>query len=103
MMLFNSGKNPPKLPALTLLGHPLAYKQSVTFLGLIFNSKLTWNLHFDYILTKEIKSINILKVISRLPWGKDTETLAHLAKSIVRSKLTGKRYISVPQNTYKKR
>ena len=104
MVLFNSGSNPHKLPALTLLGDPLEYKQNVKFLGLIFTSKLTWNLHLNHIITKAIKSLNILKVISRLPWGKDTDTLTHLATSIVRSKLTyGQEvYFSAPNYLLKK-
>ena len=104
MMLFNSGSNPQKLPAFTLLGDSLEYKQSVKFLGLVFTSKLTWNLHFDYILTKAVKSLNLVKVISRLPWGKDTETLKHLATTIVRSKLTyGQEvYFSAPKYLLKK-
>ena len=65
---------------------------------------MTWNLHFDYILTKAIKSLNLLKVISRLPWGKDTETLIHLATATVRSKLTyGQEvYFSAPKYLLKK-
>ena len=104
MILFNTGSNPQKLPDLTLLGDPLEYKQSVKFLGLIFTSKLTWNLHFDYIITKAIKSLNLLKVISKLPWGKDTETLTYLATAIVRSKLTygQEAYFSAPKYLLKK-
>ena len=104
MVLFNPGSNPQKLPILNLLGDILEYKQNVKFLGVIFTSKMTWNLHFNYIITKAIKSINILKVISRLPWGRDTETLTHLATSIVRSKLTyGQEvYFSAPKYLLRK-
>ena len=88
MMLFNAGSNPSNLPIFKLNGEIIGYSQVVKFLGVFLTPKLTWNVHIDYILTKARKSINFLKVISRLPWGMDTKVLIHLSLALVRSKLT---------------
>ena len=88
MMLFNSGDNPKSKPIFKLSGEILEYKEVVKFLGVFLTSKLSWNIHFDYMLTKARKTINFLKIVSRLPWGMDTQNLVHLSMALVRSKLT---------------
>lgn len=88
LVLFNAGDNPSKLPIFKLEGTALEYKKNVKFLGIIFTSKLTWNLYFDYILTKARQNLNLLKIIAKLPWGKDSETLIHLSTALIRSQLS---------------
>lgn len=88
MMLFNNGQNPSILPTFKLGTDTLNYADSVKFLGIHFSSKLSWNLHIDYIITKARKSLNFMKVVSKQAWGQDPFTLINLANSLVRSKLT---------------
>ena len=104
MILFNSGDSPANLPIFHLDGKPLDYKQNVKFLGVIFTQKLTWNMYFDHMLTKARKSLNMLKIISKLPWGMDVESLIHLSTALIRSKLTyGQEvYFSAPKYLLKK-
>jgi ribonuclease HI len=88
MMLFNCGFNPDELPCFKLDQNVLNYVQSVKFLGVYLNSKLSWKDHVDYILTKARKSLNFLKIVSKYHWGQDISTLIHLSTSLIRSKLT---------------
>ena len=101
MMLFNSGENPENLPKFKINDTVLEYKKSVKFLGVIFTCKLTWTLHIEHILTKARKGLNFIKIISKQPWGQNTDTLIHLATSLVRSRLTyAQEVFLVLQSTY---
>ena len=88
MMLFNSGNNPEKLPVFKIEDKIVIYKDTVKFLGVYLTPKLSWNIHIENILTKARKSLNLLKVIAKQPWGMDTQCLIHLSTSLVRSKLS---------------
>ena len=88
MMLFNNGQNPRHLPTLVVDGQVLQYSTEIKFLGVYLTPKLNWKKHFDYILHKATKSLNLLKVVSKQHWGQDTKMLIHLALSLVRSKLS---------------
>jgi ribonuclease HI len=55
------------------------------FLGVIFDRKLTWSQHIDYIADKCKKRLNILKAISSQNWGASKKTLLLLYKSLIRS------------------
>jgi ribonuclease HI len=72
---------------LTLHGEAISRSNSVKILGLIFDRKMTWKNHIDYLKQKCHKSLNILKMIKGTDWGADRATMVHLYKSIVRSKL----------------
>ena len=87
LMLFNNGKNPPYVPVFELNGKTLQYKSTVKFLGIILTPKLNFKTHIETLVTKARKRLNLLKIVSHLPWGKDTKTLLHLATSLIRSKL----------------
>ena len=82
----------------------IEYKQVVNFLGVYITSKLTWNYHLEYILTKARKTYNFLKIVSRQSWGKATQILIHLATSLVRSKLSYAQevFFSAPKYLLKK-
>ena len=88
MVLFNNGSNPDDMPSFKINNVVIEYKQVVKFVGLLITSKLTWNNHIEQILTKARKSLNLMKIISKQPWGQDNRTLIHLSTSLVRSKLS---------------
>ena len=75
------------VPTLTLNGNILPYEKEVKFLGMIFDSKLTWSTHIDTLKVKVKKSLNILKVVSGFNWGADKKSLLRLYDSLCRSKL----------------
>ena len=72
-------------PVLKLDNDPIQFVKEAKFLGLIWDTKLTFEPHIKYLKARCRKSLNILKVISRTEWGTDQTTL--LYRSLVRSKL----------------
>ena len=74
------------VPNLTLKGTILPYEKEVKFLGLIFDSKLTWTSHIDALKLRVKKSLSILKVVSGFDWGADKKSLLKLYDSLCRSK-----------------
>lgn len=74
-------------PHLILYKKPIKVVNQVKFLGLIFDSKLTFLPHLKYLKQSCQNSLNILKVISHTDWGADKQTLLTLYRSLVRSKL----------------
>ena len=74
-------------PVLKLGGDPIQFVKEAKFLGLIWDTKLTFEPHIKYLKARCQKALNILKVLSRTEWGADQTTLLKLYRSLVRSKL----------------
>jgi len=74
-------------PDIFLSAHAIPYKPTAKFLGLTFDSKLTWRPHVNNIKAKCTKSMNLLKSVASEDWGADQHTLMHLYRSLVRSQL----------------
>ena len=74
-------------PVINLYGEPIKVSKQVKFLGLIFDSKLSFLPHIKYLKNSCQKGLNVLKVISHTDWGADRKTLLLLYRSLVRSKL----------------
>ena len=72
---------------LILDNDPIQFVKEANFLGLIWDTKLTFEPHIKYLKTRCQRSLNILKVLSRTEWGADRTTLLKLYRSLVRSKL----------------
>ena len=75
------------MPHLKLDGAILPYVDEVKFLGMIFDSKLTWAKHIDDLNLKIKKSLNLLKVISGFDWGADQKSLLRIYDALCRSEL----------------
>ncbi|XP_073976449.1 uncharacterized protein [Rhodnius prolixus] len=74
-------------PTLILDGTPIHYKDSVRFLGLIFDSKLSWQEHIEYTSTKARRTLDILKFLGSYKWGTEREILKRIFICLTRSKL----------------
>jgi len=55
------------------------------FLGINFDSKLTWSDHVNYIMDKCNKRLNLLRAVSGNKWGASKKTLLILYRSLIRS------------------
>ena len=55
--------------------------------GLIFDRKLTLIPHIRHLKDKYTKALNLLRVVAHTSWGADQDTLLHLYRSLIRSKL----------------
>ena len=62
-------------------------KEETRFLGVILDKKLSFRSHIKDLKTRCKQSLNALKIFSNPEWGGDTDTLLHLYRSLVRSKL----------------
>ena len=87
-MLFNAGPDPKHLPQLKIQEKKIMYTNCIKFLGVTLSSKLNWKLHFEDVLNKGRKGINLLKVVASQKWAQDTAGLRNLAFGLIRSKLT---------------
>ena len=74
-------------PVFKLDNDHIQFVKEAKFLGLIWNTKLTFEPHIKYLKAWCQKSLNILKVLSCTEWGADRTTLLKLYRSLVRSKL----------------
>ncbi|GBN24737.1 putative RNA-directed DNA polymerase from transposon X-element, partial [Araneus ventricosus] len=70
-----------------LNGSPIPIVQETKFLGIIFDTKLTFRSHIKHLKTKCIRTLNIMKVLSSTSWGADKVSLMRIYRSLVRSKL----------------
>ena len=57
------------------------------FLGVIFDDKLNFKAHINYVRQKCEKAMNLLKVVSKMDLGADRSVLLRLYHSFVRSRL----------------
>ena len=74
-------------PELFLYGMPIPVVQEVKFLGLIFDSKLSFLPHIRYLKNKSTKALTLIRVVAHTSWGTDQDTLLLLYTSLIRSKL----------------
>ena len=74
-------------PILNLGKEKIKFVTEHKFLGLIWDSKLTFESHIQYLKKKCANAMNVIKVLSYSNWGSDTKTLLSIFRSLVRSKL----------------
>ena len=74
-------------PTLTIYNSHLPVVSQTKFLGVIFDSKLNFKAHIDYIRQKCEKAMNLLKVVAKMDWGADRSVLMKFYRSFVRSRL----------------
>lgn len=74
-------------PTLMLDGSQIPVNDEVNFLGVIFGKKLNFKSHITNLKKKCLKALNVIKMVSSTKWGADRETLLHLYRTLVRSRL----------------
>ena len=72
-------------PKLTVNKQEIVVKTEARFLGLHFDSKLTWKNHIEYITTKCNKRLNLLRNLRGTSWGATMKTLLTVYKDLIRS------------------
>ena len=75
-------------PDLVLYGRRLSCVPEAKFLGLTFDSRLTWVPHLKSLKASCMKALNLLRVLAHTSWGADCRTLLHLFRALVSSKLS---------------
>ena len=76
-------------PELALDGARIEVVKEFKFIGLIilFDYKLSFIQHINYLSNKCKKALNLLNVVSSIDWGPDRKVMLRLYRSLVRSKL----------------
>ena len=74
-------------PQFSLGGELIPVRTEVRYLGLIFDSRLTWLPHLRNLRLRCSKSLDILRVVSRQAWGADRTVLLRLYRALIRSKI----------------
>jgi ribonuclease HI len=86
-MHFCNKITPHPEPCLKLNNSDIPVVEETKFLGVTFDSKLTFRPHIAYLKQKCLKAMNLLRVVTYTDWGADSTTLLRLYRSLVRSKL----------------
>ena len=76
-----------QVPTLFLNDVILPYEDSVKYLGVLFDRKLTFARHINDVICNVKKRISILKVVSRFSWGADRVTLLRIYQALYLSKI----------------
>jgi ribonuclease HI len=74
-------------PVLHLNNNPIPIVEKTKFLGLIFDRKLTFKAHIDYLRVKCQAGLQLLRTISKLDWGADRETMLRFFRALIRSRI----------------
>ena len=74
-------------PDIHLNRQRLRVVEQTRFLGMIMDRKLSWIPHLKQLKQDCLKSMSLLKSISRKAWGADRQSLLHIYRSLIRSKL----------------
>ena len=74
-------------PELTLNNTKINVVETNTYLGLLFDSKLSWIPHIKQLKDKCNKATDILRSLSHTSWGSDRSILLQLYRALIRSKL----------------
>jgi len=74
-------------PQLTLGNTVIPVVETNPYLGLIFDSRLTWIPHIKQLKDKCLRAMDTLRSISHTSWGADRSILLQLYRALIRSKL----------------
>jgi len=76
--------NPPEL---RMTGDILPYVDNIKFLGLTWDTKLTWKSHINQLKFSCSKLLGLLRSVTTQEWGADQTSCLRLFRSLIRSKL----------------
>ena len=68
-------------------GKDISMQNEIKFLGMIFDSKLTWNAHINSLVSKCLCRINLMRSVTSHSWGASKSTLLTIYRALVRSRL----------------
>jgi len=74
-------------PHLTPYGNVIPVVKETKFLGVLYDSKLTFLPHLKQLKTKRMKAMNLIKVVAHRDWGADRDTLSKLYHCMIHSKV----------------
>ena len=75
------------IPKLKLGDNALEFKTEAKFLGMTFDSQLSWGKHITEIIRRCKKDLNLMRYLSGTKFGADKLTLLAIYKTLIRSKI----------------
>jgi ribonuclease HI len=87
IMRISRRRNKEALEPLQLYGQPLTQVQHQTYLGITFDSRLTFSTHITTLKNDCLRRLNLLKAIAHTNWGSDERTILRTYRATIRSKL----------------
>jgi len=72
---------------LNINGQEIKGDDKVKFLGIIFDKRLTWRRHFEYIENKCKQRLNLMRKLTGTQWGASKESLLTIYRALIRSLL----------------
>jgi ribonuclease HI len=84
-VLFTRGRYVELPGPLTIDGKEIKIEKSARFLGVIFDSRLTWAEHINYVAEKCRKRLNLLRAIAGTKWGASRKLLLMVYRGLIRS------------------
>lgn len=81
-VLFTLKKKIPNI-SLHVFGSDITMKKSTKFLGVLFDSRLTWADHIEYVINRCKPRINLLRCISGCKWGATCFSLLNVYKATI--------------------
>ncbi|KAG5860673.1 hypothetical protein JTB14_028414 [Gonioctena quinquepunctata] len=91
VMHFCRLRHPHNHPRLYMKSQLLECKPQTKFLGIIFDSKLYWKQHIEYLGNRCKRAMNVIRCIANINWGADKEVLLQLYRSMILSKISSAR------------
>nr|CAH7746851.1 unnamed protein product [Callosobruchus chinensis] len=94
----------PRLGITHIDGKEIPCKNSHKFLGVIFDSRLSWNPHITYLKDKCAIDMRLIKMLSHTSWGSHRNSILNIYKATILSKIDygSQCYITAPTSYIKK-
>ena len=87
VILFTAPRSWVRRPPIVRIGNTLLpVEESTKFLGLWWDSHLSFKKHISVLKTQCKEALNLIRVVAHLKWAGDRDTLLMLYRAIVRSK-----------------
>ena len=88
-VLFTRSTRPAITAEVTLKinGVAVPVEKEAKFLGVIFDSRLSWKAHISHVVTKCKRAVNLLRCVSGHSWGASKASMLCIYRSLVRSRL----------------
>ena len=85
-IIFSNRHHNDKL-SLKIKNTQIKFENKFKFLGVTFDTKLTWNNQIEGLVSKSQQTMNLMRCFHGQNWGSSSSTLLTIYKSLIRSKL----------------
>ena len=84
---FHKKRRPQPEPVLQIHNVNINFQTEAKFLGMVFDKRLNFRQHIDSLRKKCLRSLNLLKILSKMQWGADRTSLLKIYRATTRSQL----------------